>query len=105
MTDRAEDTDAQAVIRWLMSTDQSDPAEWLASVLRRPEWHSRAACRGMGTEVFFPTRGANLDAARAICATCPVTRECLTAALESDTVGVWAGTSERGRRPMRRDAG
>ena len=72
----------------MMSTDQSEMAEWLAALLRRPAWHRKAACRGMGTDAFFPVVGGNAATARAVCGTCPVTRECLNAALQSDSVGV-----------------
>jgi len=98
------DTDGLAVIEWLMADDDSDLAGWLA-ILRRPEWHRRAACRGMGTEAFFPTTGRRGDTARAVCDTCAVRDECMASALDqSDTVGVWAGTTDRDRKWMRRDA-
>ena len=43
----------------------------------RPAWEARAACRGMGTDLFFPKLGDDVDPARAICARCEVGRECL----------------------------
>ena len=62
-----------------------------------------AACRGMGTEAFFPNRGESTEAAREVCARCTVSRECLTASLEEAlTHGVWGGLSQRGRRVLRR---
>jgi len=43
-----------------------------------------------------------MDRARAICATCPVTEDCLAYAMgDVDTVGIWAGTTGRERRAMR----
>jgi WhiB family redox-sensing transcriptional regulator len=74
------------------------------SLFQRPAWHALAACRGKGTDAFFPDRGEPLDDARAVCAGCPVRRECLDFALEGSThlYGVWAGTSERERRRLRR---
>jgi WhiB family redox-sensing transcriptional regulator len=96
--------DEHAGTLWLMSSDQSDPALWLASILRRPEWHQEAACRGIGTDAFFPTTGRKGDTARAVCDTCTVRSECMAAALDDpDTVGVWAGTTDRDRKRMRRD--
>ena len=59
-----------ALTGWLLSNDASDPFAWVASLTRRPSWHSDAACRGAGTAAFFPSRGANaatMDRARAVC--------------------------------------
>ena len=101
MTDRAE-------IVWLMTPDEPDLATWLAELLRRPEWHARAACRGMGASAFFPSRGANagtMSRARDTCSRCTVTVECLDYALaDSDLTGIWGGSTGTERRAMRRDA-
>jgi WhiB family redox-sensing transcriptional regulator len=70
----------------------------LAMALNRPEWHARAACRGMDTELFFLERGQPAAPARAICSTCPVAAQCHAAAIEMDDVGIWAGTSPAERR-------
>jgi WhiB family redox-sensing transcriptional regulator len=44
-------------------------------------WMARAACRGSFpgqlTHIFFPEEGGNYDAAKAVCAECPVRAECL----------------------------
>lgn len=72
-----------------------------------PDWHLDAACRGMDPAIFFPERGKSSRKARATCAQCPVQAECLEAAVETnqaDDFGIWGGTSERQRRPMRRAA-
>jgi WhiB family redox-sensing transcriptional regulator len=88
----------------MMSTDQSDPVAWLAALLRRPEWHRKAACRGIGTDAFFPVVGGNGQAARAVCDTCAVRTKCMASALDhADSVGVWAGTTDRDRKRMRQD--
>lgn len=68
-------------------------------------WHARAACRitpGVETWMFFPGRGdvATVRAAKAVCATCPVTAECLDYALRLGEPGIWGGTSENERRRM-----
>jgi len=49
-------------------------------------------------EIFFPGDPEQLAAARAICATCPHTRQCLADALATGTSdGVWGGVLlERG---------
>ena len=90
---------------WMLSGDQGDPLEWLAQLTRRPSWHTRAACRGMEPATFVLSRGANesvMARARAICAGCPVTVQCLDYAMsDTDLVGVWAGTSGAERRAMR----
>jgi len=96
-------TDAE--VRWLISGDESDPSQWLADLLRRPWWHSRAACRGAGADGFVIGRGANLATtarAKAICSGCPVTVQCLDFALaDPDAVGIWGATTGQERRAMR----
>jgi WhiB family redox-sensing transcriptional regulator len=67
-------------------------------------WRDDAACNGTDPEIFFPTRGADVAAARAICSTCPVFDPCWQAGLY-EKFGIWAGTSERERRRIRRRLG
>jgi WhiB family redox-sensing transcriptional regulator len=78
-------------------------------VLIRPAslaWEDDAACRGMDTEAFYTSgSGPVRTEARAVCARCPVTAECLdyVMSIEGYTLtrhqrhGVWAGTSEHDR--------
>lgn len=69
-------------------------------VVEREDWTKRAACHGVDPNVFFPTRGEDVEAARAICDGCPVKAECLDYALRtSQKFGIWGGSSERDRRP------
>lgn len=70
---------------------------------RRPKWMASASCAGL-TELFFPNRGDDVRPAKAICAGCPVAAECAAFAVDAGPllVGVWAGTSDRGRRQLRR---
>lgn len=76
----------------------------LDDLVRRPRWHAQAACRGRGTGAFFPSPGDSLTAARAVCASCPVQAECLSAAVaDAGLQGFWGGTSERDRRLIRRE--
>ncbi|MDV7390081.1 WhiB family transcriptional regulator, partial [Arthrospira platensis SPKY1] len=57
----------------------------------------------MPVDVFFPLRGEDVRAAKAVYADCPVSAECLDDALANhEMVGIWGGTSERERRRMRR---
>jgi WhiB family redox-sensing transcriptional regulator len=76
-------------------------------------WQDSAACNGRRDIDWFPSgkggRGgpnrealANLERARQVCSTCPVLSECLKYALEHDMVGIWAGTTTRGRRGLDR---
>ncbi|MFF4394645.1 WhiB family transcriptional regulator [Streptomyces sp. NPDC001480] len=67
------------------------------------EWLRAAACVGEDPELFFPvgTTGPalrDIDAAKRVCARCPVTTQCLTYALAyGQTSGVWGGTCEEER--------
>ena len=47
----------------------------------RTEWFDDAACRDADMDIFFPVSDAHADAAKAICAVCPVREECLEYAL------------------------
>jgi len=75
----------------------------LARLFHRPAWMERAACRGLPTDLFFPERGADTRAAKAVCAACPVSDDCYEYAFAShERHGIWGGTSERERRRIRR---
>jgi WhiB family redox-sensing transcriptional regulator len=73
-------------------------------------WRRDAICRDTDPELFFPvgTTGiALVQIARAkhVCGECPVSRDCLQFALETNQdSGIWGGTSEEERRVMRRQA-
>ena len=70
------------------------------------DWQLDGACRRADPDVFFhpegergPTRRRRDDAAKSVCATCPVQSDCLEYALaERIDHGVWGGCSERERR-------
>ncbi|MDQ3106638.1 MAG: WhiB family transcriptional regulator, partial [Actinomycetota bacterium] len=63
-----------------------------------PEWTNSASCKGMDPEVFFPSDGAGVQRAMAVCATCVVQPECLAYALANRIDhGVFGGHSERSR--------
>jgi len=79
------------------------PEDLLAAFLRPPAWHREAACRGVGSAVFFPARGESLDPARSYCDRCPVTAECGEAGDGRDGgFGVWGGMSAQQRKVGRR---
>ncbi|AWB91887.1 WhiB family transcriptional regulator [Aeromicrobium chenweiae] len=78
----------------------------MASISRLPmpiqetyEWQYEGACNGVDPEVFFspdaergPRRRARDAAAKAVCAVCPVARQCLEHALTvREPYGVWGG--------------
>lgn len=71
-------------------------------------WTVRAACRDADPDLFFPLGAsehspAQVEAAAAVCAGCPVTAQCLTWALDTgQDHGIWAGTTPEERRTMRR---
>ena len=64
-------------------------------------WHNFAACKEMGSELFFPNVGDHkqAQAAKRVCAACEVREQCLDDALESGQAhGVWGGMTVRERR-------
>lgn len=68
--------------------------------LLRPRWMRKAACLGQGFDPWFPTdeAGEQGDAARWVCAGCPVRDECLDYALSARIRhGLWGGLSGRER--------
>lgn len=69
------------------------------------DFMQRGNCLGMNPDDFFPERGdyKRLNAAKAICAACEVQSECLEYALDNpiERFGIWGGTSEKERRPLR----
>ena len=65
-------------------------------------WMDDAACKGK-TEMFYPERGEDIAAAKAICRACPVRIDCLDHAMtHREVVGVWGGLSAQERRRVRR---
>ena len=69
------------------------------------EWQYDGACRGTDPMTFFhpegergPSREQRDRAAKAICATCPVQRQCAEHALAvREPYGVWGGLTEEER--------
>lgn len=74
------------------------------------DWRHEAACRDVDPEIFFPvgTTGpalAQIEAAKAICASCSVSTPCLEWALDTaQDSGIWGGSTEEERRTLRRSA-
>jgi len=71
-------------------------------------WQDDAACNTVDPELFFPVGSTGdavpqIDAAKAICRSCPVIGRCLEFALSSrQDFGVWGGLSEDERKSLRR---
>ena len=76
------------------------------------EWQYQGACRNLDTEQFFHpegerggTRRRRDDAAKAICAQCPVIAECREYALAAqEPYGVWGGLTQEERRELIRES-
>jgi WhiB family redox-sensing transcriptional regulator len=74
------------------------------------DWRDKAACLTADPELFFPVGNTGpavdqIDKAKAVCARCSVTEQCLQYALEtSQDAGVWGGLSEDERRALKRRA-
>lgn len=76
-----------------------------AVVIRDTTWRAEASCHGADPDLWYPRRfdAATEQAAKAICATCPVRHQCLIEALEhNEGFGIWGGLSETDRRTLRR---
>ena len=71
------------------------------------DWRRTAACRDLAVDRFFPEPHDHdgVRAARAVCRSCPVREECLDYALDHgrSLLGIFGGTTEKERRPMRRE--
>jgi WhiB family transcriptional regulator, redox-sensing transcriptional regulator len=75
----------------------------------KDDWRSRSLCSELpvaeADRLFYPTRGQSTKAAKALCARCPVARECLEFALGDEYAlahGVWGATTARERRVLAR---
>lgn len=72
------------------------------------DWRDQAACLTVDPELFFPVGNtgpalAQIEEAKAVCATCSVLEICLKWALDNNQdAGVWGGTSEDERRSLKR---
>ncbi len=73
-------------------------------------WRESAACARVDPELFHPERGPGerraMAQAKAVCARCPVQRECLDDALEQDDrYGIWGGLLPHEREDIRKQRG
>lgn len=69
-------------------------------------WTDAAACRGLPLAMFFPDDGANPNAAKKVCADCPVAEACGEFALVTEIrsgqapYGVYGGVTAYERRRL-----
>ncbi len=76
------------------------------SIARRPLWTDLAACRGVGVDIFFSERAADIADAKAYCDRCEVRFLCAEyATAQNDLHGVWGGLTpdERDKAPASED--
>jgi WhiB family redox-sensing transcriptional regulator len=66
------------------------------------EWMAEGLCREIGGDLFFPDDANQWREAKAACAMCPVSNECLEYALKENVMGIWGGTTDKERQRMRR---
>ena len=74
-------------------------------IIEEWEWQYQAACKGLATDIFFysdrergPKRAKREKIAKAICATCPVIKECRDQALRlAEPYGIWGGLTQEER--------
>lgn len=81
--------------------------DWVFTYKPEPDvrWMKRAACRGMGPDLFFPDPkdGTTSVEAKKVCARCPVQQQCADYAIDHfEDHGVWGGLTEKGLRAARK---
>ena len=65
------------------------------------QWREFARCLGADPDLFYPVSDDAAEAAKAICAVCPVRELCLEYALTArEKEGVWGGRTEKERRRL-----
>jgi WhiB family redox-sensing transcriptional regulator len=75
----------------------SGQLDQIFNTVESPNFGSSAACSGLDTEIFYPNTAAELSAAKAICADCPVIAMCAKWGVERVNDGVLGGLSEKER--------
>lgn len=81
-----------------------NPSDYRPADTSTHEWSEFASCVNR-FEYMFPTDSdwQGIDAARSICAECPVRFECLTEAMDNgEQFGMWGGLTPAERTSMRR---
>ena len=65
-------------------------------------WRENARCAGVDSNLFFPERGESRAAAYLICNDCVTQVPCLEYALASHEPGIYAATSDKERKLIRK---
>jgi len=79
------------------------PGMSIPSIDTLGKWAELASCRSLSPELFFPRTANDEEAAKAVCAGCPVQSACLDHALAvAEPYGIWGGMTLRERRRERR---
>ncbi len=70
------------------------------------EWRRRAACRGLGPDIFYEEVEEGTDnhgsAAKLVCSTCDVQMECLAfSIINNEKFGIWGGIGDDRRSRLR----
>jgi DNA-binding NarL/FixJ family response regulator len=74
-------------------------------------WADLGACRGEDQDLFYPPvppekiTAAHVALARPICQACPVYAACHAHAVQRESDGIWAATSPKDRRRLRKAMG
>lgn len=74
-------------------------------------WADQGICRGDDQDLFYPAvpphkiTAAHVGAVRPICQACPVFTSCHAHAVRSESDGIWAATSPKDRRRLRKAMG
>lgn len=80
-------------------------AEVLGIDAAATEWMSDGLCAQTDPEAFYPDEHGSVEAAKAVCAACPVLAQCGAYALETkQRFGVWGGMSAYERQKIRAGA-
>ena len=73
------------------------------NVLDDQPWRIDAICAQTDPESFYPEKSGSTRDAKAVCASCTVSAECLDYAIDNDErFGIWGGLSERERRQIKK---
>jgi WhiB family transcriptional regulator, redox-sensing transcriptional regulator len=89
MADETNDQEAEGVV---MSTAMSACAKSVESGTCRERTMQSVPCHVGDPDLWFAENPLDLERAKALCADCPIRRECLSAALEREEPwGVWGG--------------
>lgn len=85
---------------------ERDAQERTPALPQPRRWMQWAACLHADTELFFPDKGQQPDAAKRVCGRCCVRLQCANYALADETLhGVWGGLTDRERREIRQMRG